>query len=158
QAVDIDQGGNLNVTFGSLSSTGSGEQGVQLAAGGTVLTGSFTANGGSISGSAGAAFLVGDGAGTANTGGTITVTYTGSIGSTGAVRTVDIEDRAAGAGAITLSGNLSHSGDGTAVFLDDNAAGTITFSGATKALNGGTATAVSLTDNTGATINFTAGG
>src|SRR5262245_31535413 len=158
QAVDIDQGGNLNVTLDSLSSTGSGEQGVQLAAGGAALTGTFTAGGGSISGSGGAAFLVGDGAGGANTGGTITVTYTGSISSTGAVRTVDIEDRSAGAGAVTLSGNLSHSGNGTAVFLDDNAAGTITFAGATKTLSGGTATAVSLTDNTGATINFTAGG
>src|SRR5262249_37581288 len=33
QAVDIDQGGNLNVTLDSLSSSGSSEQGVQLAGG-----------------------------------------------------------------------------------------------------------------------------
>ncbi len=106
-----------------------------------------------------AAFLVGDGIGTANTGGTAAITYGGTITTTGTARPVDIQDRAAGAGNITLSGTITHaSGNASGIFMDDNAAGTITFSGANSVLNGGTATAVILTDNTGATINFTGGG
>ena len=110
-------------------------------------------------GATGAAFLVGDGAGGASTGGTSAITYSGTITSTGAARAVDIQDRAAGAGNITLSGTITHSsGNANVIFLDDNAAGTIAFSGASSVLNGGTSTAVSLTNNTGATINFTGGG
>ena len=47
-AVDIDQGGTLNVTLKSLSSSGSAGQGVQLAANGAALTGTFSATAASI--------------------------------------------------------------------------------------------------------------
>ena len=156
QAIDIDQGGTLNVTLASLVST-SGTNGVQLAATGAALTGTFTVTTGAISGSSGAAFLVGDGSGGLNTGGAVTISYGGTI-SSGANRAVDIQDRVAGAGAITFSGNITHSGSASGIFLDDNMGGAITFSGNTKTINSGTSAAVMLTDNTGATINFTNGG
>jgi large repetitive protein len=155
--VDIDQGGTLNVAFGTLSSSGSSQQGVQLAATGNALTGTFTATTGAIAGSTGTAFLVGDGAGGASTGGSVAITYGGTISSTGAVKTVDIEDRSAG--NITLSGTISHaSGNGTGIFVDQVTGGTLAFSGASDVLNSGTSNAVSLTNNTGATINFNGGG
>jgi len=160
QAIDIDQGGNLDVTIDNLVSTSSTAQGVQLGAGGAALTGTFTATAGAISGSMGAAFLVGDGAGTAGTGGAVAINYGGTITSTTG-RGVDIEDRAAGAGNITLSGNITHtSGAQEGIFLDDNAAGTITFSGASKSIDThtGAATAVNISDETGATVNFIGGG
>ncbi len=158
QAVDIDQGGNLSVSLESLSSTG-GAEGVQLAATGATLSGTFSAIGGTISGSTTAGFMVGDGAGGALTGGSVAITYGGTITTTGAAHAVDIQDRVGAAGNITLSGTISHaSGNGTSIFLDQNAAGTITFSGANSVLNSGTADAVHLTNNAGATINFTGGG
>ena len=101
-AVDIDQGGTLNVTLESLSSSGSAGQGVQLAANGAALTGTFSATAGSISGSTGTAFQVGTGdAGAAGTGGVAAISYGGVIASTGAVRAVEIEDRAASAARST---------------------------------------------------------
>jgi hypothetical protein len=74
QAVDIDQGGALNVTLDSINSTG-GAEGVQLGTtvAGTALTGSFSGGTGAISGSTTAGFLVGDGAGGASTGGTAVI-------------------------------------------------------------------------------------
>ncbi|MDB5599395.1 MAG: hypothetical protein JWN71_1439, partial [Xanthobacteraceae bacterium] len=159
KAIDIDEGGNLNVTIASLTSTNSTTEGVQLAASAVdALTGSFTVTSGSVSGSTGAALLIGDGAGGANTGGAVAISFGASLaGGTG--RTVDIQDRVAGAGSITLSGAINHNVAGqTGIVLDDNAAGAITFSNTTKVVNSGSATAVSLTDNTGANINFINGG
>jgi large repetitive protein len=154
-ALDVNAAiGAAGLTFASTSS-GGGARGVRL----TNVTGGAIALGtGSLTGATSAAFLVGDGAGTANTGGTAVISYSGTISATGAARAVDIQDRASGAGNITLSGTLSHSGNGNGVFLDGNAAGTIVFSGANSVLNGGTSTAVSLTNNNSATINFTGGG
>lgn len=151
-AVDIDQGGSLNVTIDSLSSTGSTQQGVQLA--GTSLSGSFNAPAGAISGSTGTGFLVGDGSGTANTGGTATISYGGTISTTGTARALDIEDRSAGAGTVTFSGNISHSsGNAIGIFIDDIAAGAITLSGA-NSLNTGTANAIQATDITGGSLTL----
>ena len=49
QAVDIDQGGTLNVTLASVTSTGSSEEGIQLAG----VAGSFTASTVSLNGMTG---------------------------------------------------------------------------------------------------------
>lgn len=146
-AVDIDQGGVLNVTIDSLSSSGSTQQGVQLAAAGATLTGTFTAAAGLIEGAAGAGFLVGDGNGTANTGGTVAITYGGTIKASGSAAAVSIEDRVAGAGNVTLSGNITREGgNGTTINVDDIAAGTITLSGASSTLKSGTATGLNIAD------------
>ena len=147
---------NIAVTLDTATTTSSTTEGIKL----NSITGSFTATTGAISGTTGAAFLIGNGAGGANTGGTATISYGGTITS-GTGRAVDIQDRPAGAGNITFSGNITHNvGGQTGVFLDDNVAGTILFSGQTQSIATTTATAVNLTDNTGTTINFapTAGG
>lgn len=113
---------------------------------------------GALVGGTSAVIRIGDGLGTANSGGTAAFTYAGTITS-GTGRGIDIQDRAAGAGNITLSGNITHNVAGqTGIFMDDNAAGTITFSGASKSITSTTAAGVSLTDNGGATIDFTGGG
>lgn len=113
---------------------------------------------GALVGGTSAVIRIGDGAGTANSGGTAAFTYAGTITS-GTGRGIDIQDRAAGAGNITLSGTITHNvGGQTGIFMDDNAAGTITFSGASKSITSTTAAGVSLSDNAGATINFTNGG
>ncbi|MBR1215629.1 Ig-like domain-containing protein [Bradyrhizobium sp. JYMT SZCCT0180] len=152
--VTVGAGG---ITFDSTSSTNSVGTAVAIAG---VTGGAIALGTGSISGSDGDAFRVGDGVGTANAGGTSAITYAGSISKTdGTGQAVDIQDRAAGAGNITLSGNITHNlAANTGILLDDNAAGTITFSGSSKAITSTTATAVNLTDNAGATIAFTNGG
>ncbi|MBG9388418.1 hypothetical protein [Caenimonas aquaedulcis] len=153
-AVDIDQGGALDVVIDKLTSTGSTQQGLQLA--GTALTGSFAVTAGGISGSAGTAFLVGDGAGTAGTGGSVAINFGGTASSTGTVRTVDIEDRAAGAGSITLSGNLTHtSGNSSGVVIADIAGGAIDFAGALAIDSTGSA-GIALS-NVSSAVNFTGG-
>jgi hypothetical protein len=154
-AVDIDQGGALSVTIDNLVSSASAQQGVQLAATGTALTGTFTVATGSISGAAGVGFLVGDGAGTANTGGGLTISYGGTVKASGAASAVSIEDRVAGAGNVTLSGNIERTaGSGSAINIDDIAAGTITLSGASSVLKSGTGAGLSIADvSAGATVN-----
>ncbi|MBZ9679588.1 hypothetical protein LB531_02830 [Mesorhizobium sp. CO1-1-2] len=105
-----------------------------------------------------AAIRIGDGAGGANSGGTVAFSYAGTITS-GTGQAVNIQDRAAGAGNITLSGTITHNVAGqTGILLDDNAAGTITFSGTSKSITSGSAAGVSLTDNAGAIIDFSNGG
>jgi hypothetical protein len=147
-------GGGIN--FDSTSSTNSTGAGVAIvgATGGAIALGS-----GSISGSDGDAFRVGDG-GTTAFGGTSAITYSGSISKTdGAGQAVDIQDRPLSAGNITLSGNITHNlAANTGILLDDNLSGIITFSGSSKAITSTTAPAVNLTDNAGATIAFTGGG
>ncbi|MBZ9960528.1 beta strand repeat-containing protein [Mesorhizobium sp. BR1-1-14] len=151
-AVAIGAGG---MTFASTNTSAGGGSAVILDA---VTGGPVNLGGGALVGGGSATIRIGDGAGSANTGGTAAFTYAGTITS-GTGQAVNIQDRAAGAGNITLSGNISHNVAGqTGVLLDDNAAGTITFSGASKSITSGSSAGVNLTDNTGATINFTNGG
>ena len=156
QAVNIDEGGALSVFIDNLTSTGSGTQGVQLAAVGAALTGTFAVTSGAISGSTGTAFQVGNGdAGAAGTGGIAAISFGGTVSSTGAARAVEIQDRAASAGAVSLSGNVSHTGgNATTIYLDDNVAGNITFGGAANTANSGTANAIHIQDQAGGTVTF----
>jgi hypothetical protein len=120
------------------------------------VTGSVDLGSGALSGASGDAFKIGDG--TANSGSTVAVTYSGAITSSGG-DAVTIEDRSGGAGNIALSGNISDSsGSHTGIFMDSNTAGTYTFSGATKSISSGAADGIHLTNDTGATIDFTNGG
>lgn len=144
------------VTFASTNKGAGGTSAVILD---TVTgAGAIDLGTGALIGGTSAVIRIGDGAGTANSGGTAAFTYAGTMTS-GSGRGIDIQDRAAGAGNITLSGNITHNvGGQTGIFLDDNAAGTITFSGASKSITSTTANGVSLSDNAGVTINFTNGG
>ncbi|HEU0099004.1 MAG TPA: cadherin-like domain-containing protein [Allosphingosinicella sp.] len=163
QAVDIDQGGNLNVTLTSLSTTGTaaGLQGVQLsgtASSGTALiSGTFTASGGSIAGESSHGFQIG-GQGPSS-GGTVSVTYGGTIGSSSTGSAVNIADRLAGAGSVTFSGNISQTSTSTntsaGIALSNIAGGTIDFDG-TKTINvtSGIQNAIQISSQSGGTVNF----
>ena len=158
QAIDIDQGGDLNVSIDSLTSSGSSGQGVQLSGSATsgtgLLSGTLGITSGAISGSTGAGFLIGDGV--AGHGGTIAVSDGGTIAKTSAGNVVDVEGHTSG--AVTFSGNISATGGfANGIVVNNNSGGTVTFSGA-KTVNTGTSDAVTLTNNSGATINFTNGG
>jgi hypothetical protein len=156
QAVDIDQGGTLDVQLGTVSSSG-GTFGIQLAgtaASGTgLLSGSFSATGGAISGSGTAGFMVGNG-GSANAGGTAVISYGGSVTASNAASVVNIQDHATG--AVTLTGNLTHNGtSGAGIVLDDNSSN-FTFSGPNLNLNTGASNGINITDQTGGTtVAFT---
>ncbi|MBZ9757777.1 hypothetical protein LB524_21045, partial [Mesorhizobium sp. ESP6-5] len=151
--VAIGAGG---MSFASTNASGGGGSAVILdtvTGPGAINLGTGALVGGNL-----AAIRIGDGAGGANSGGTVAFSYAGTITS-GTGQAVNIQDRAAGAGNITLSGNITHNVAGqTGILLDDNAAGTITFSGTSKSITSGSAAGVSLTDNAGATIDFTNGG
>ena len=113
-------------------------------------TGTFTINGGGISGAGAAAVRV-DNVGAADTS---TLTYNGSITSTFS-RSVQIENKTGG--TVNLGGTINDTGLG--VLVENNSGGTaVDFDGATKTLNTGANQAVTLTNNGGATINFTNGG
>ncbi|MCV3238434.1 hypothetical protein [Mesorhizobium sp. ZC-5] len=153
--------GASGVNFASTNKTAGGVSAVIM----NTVSGSTTAavnlgSGALNGGGTGPVIRIGDGAGTASTGGTAGLSYTGTISNTtGSGRTIDIQDRTAGAGNITLSGNITHTVAGqNGIFIDQVAAGTITFSGGTKSITSTTANAVSLTNNTGATIDFAGGG
>jgi hypothetical protein len=166
QAVDIDQGGNLNVALTSLSTTGTGAglQGVQLAglasSGTALISGTFTAAGGGIAGESSHGFLIG-GQGPSS-GGTIAVSYAGTIGSSSTGSAVNIQDRLAAAGNVTFSGNISQTSTASnttaGIALSNVAGGTIAFTGTkTIATTGGTQSAIQVSSQSGGTINFSGG-
>lgn len=150
KAVDIDQGGTVDITLTQLSSSGSASEGVHLQG----LGGSFSAAAGTITGSTGTGVLIGaSGGGTASSGGNLTFTYGGAITNAGG-STVEIQDRTGG--TVTFSGALSDTaiGAGQTGVLIDGSAGTIAFTGpVTLNAGGGAGAGVRLANNT-ATINF----
>ena len=154
-AVNL-SGVSTGVTFASVSKTAAGGGfGVILSG---VTGAAVDLGGGSLLGGSPAAFLVGNGFGSPNSGGTAAISYQGSITSSMAAA-VQIQDRQAGAGDITLSGTISHnSSNNTGILVNRNAGGTITFSGASKSVSTGVVPAVNLANNIGATINFSGGG
>lgn len=147
RALTILNGGTLNAAFDTLSSTGSGSQGVVL----LNTAGTLTATTGAISTSGGIGFQIGTA--TAGSGGTIAVSYGGTItNATGSAVSVQSHS----GGAITFGGNISDStGTTSQIVVSGNTGGTINFTGAVALSTGSASTAaVSLTNNTGATINF----
>lgn len=143
-AVDIDQGGTLSVSLGTLSTSGATGDGVHLQG----VSGSFSASSGTIENAGGTGFLVGAaGGGTASSGGNATISYGGTVANaTGA--TIEIQDRTGG--TVTFSGNVAEN-SGRGIVADGNS-GTINFSGQV-AISSGTSNAIALTNNAAA-INF----
>lgn len=143
-AININNGGTLNVALDTLSSSTSPLGGVQLGGG---ITGSFSATTGSIVNSTGTAFVVGSG--TAN------ITYGGTIGAQLA-QAVSVTGRTGG--TVTFSGDISDSSaSNNHISVSGNSGGTVSFNGAVN-LQGTTGNLVSLTTNSGSTINFGGGG
>jgi hypothetical protein len=132
-----------DVTLDQVSSTG-GATGINID---DIGAGTFSANGGTLSGHSGAEVDVNNGSGN--------VTYPGTIGN-GSGLSIQITGRSGG--TIALAGNINDSSDaGGGIDMSSNSGGTVTFSGATKTLNTGASAAFSSTGSN-PTINFTNGG
>ncbi|MBV9929944.1 MAG: tandem-95 repeat protein [Alphaproteobacteria bacterium] len=161
EALSIVNGGNISAAFSTLSSSG-GLNGVELAGTGSsgtaLLSGSLTAAAGAISGNSGKGFAIGTSA-TVGSGGTIAVTYQGSIANTNG-GAVDVERKTGG--SVTFGGDVSYTGTSNGITFNNNSGGSTTFTGQNISLttNGSGKSALALTNNTGATIYFnpTAGG
>ena len=90
-------------------------------------------------------------------GGTVNLTYTGTLSKTNTGRIANAINRTAG--AVDFQGNLTCNGGCTGINVEQRSTGgTTTFSGGTKTLNTGASAAVTLATNGGHTINFTNGG
>jgi hypothetical protein len=115
RALNLDTG-TLAATFSSVSSNGSGNQGVRLNA----ANGSLTINGGSIQNAGGADFSINQGAANVTYAGTIT----DDVGSLVSVTNTT-------GGTKTFSGAVSdgNDGDGNGITLTSNTGATINFSG-----------------------------
>ena len=143
------QGGTLNATINSITSTG-GANNINL----NTVAGTSTFGGGALSGATGTAFNISGGSGA--------ITYGGNITKTSAGRLIDIQSH--NTGNITLSGALSSTAASTGINIANNTSGTIALSNASKVVNTGAnpnpnpVPAVTLATNTGATVNFTGGG
>lgn len=138
-ALDLENG-IAAAAFGTVSSAGSGENGLRL----VNVGGTLSATGGLLTGAAGVAVLVQGGDGIA--------TYAGDVVST--VRTARVEGRTGG--VLTLSGSLNDTGAG--ILVQNNVAGTIAFTGASKVISTGASAGVTLADNGAAIIQFAGGG
>jgi hypothetical protein len=118
--------GALSGNFGSISSTG-GANNISL----TSMGGSSDLGGGALSGATGNAFRV--------AGGTVGLTYSGTISATAAgARPVNITDKTT-SGNVTFLGAVSASGSAAGVNLDNNDGATITFSGGVSLSTGANA-------------------
>ncbi|MBX9859989.1 MAG: cadherin-like domain-containing protein [Sphingomonas sp.] len=147
RALAIQNGGALNATFDTLSSSGSSTQGVVITGG---ATGSLTANAGSIVNAGGVGFQLGTLTG--GTGGTINVSYAGSVTNAGSTA-VAVLGRTSG--TATFSGAIADNVGGTSSQIDisNNVGGTINFTGSVNVATT-SANAVSLNNNGGTTVNF----
>ncbi|QND67822.1 hypothetical protein HB777_30340 [Mesorhizobium loti] len=153
-------GGTVNVTTGTVNSTGA--QAVDLlnvAAGiaftsttstggeynvsASNVTGTVALGSGALSGATSVALIV--------SGGTTAVSYSGSVTkSDGTGLAVAVANRLVGAGLVSLSGNLTVDTSGVGIAIDNNAGGSVTLSGASNSLTG-TGTGIAITNNTGGT-------
>ena len=95
QAVDIDQGGTLNVTLASVTSTGSSEEGIQLAG----VAGSFTASTVSLNG------MTGDGIDLDNNSATVAING-GTIGNSNDPGGIGV-DINGGTGNVTIGATIN---------------------------------------------------
>ncbi|PSJ38893.1 beta strand repeat-containing protein [Allosphingosinicella deserti] len=152
KAIDIDQGGALDVDINLLHASGASE-GVHLAGtAANLLTGSFRAANGVIQTATNQGFLIGAaGGGAASSGGSANIFYGGSISSNG-LALVEIQDRTGG--TVTFTGVFTD-GSGPGIIADGNA-GAISFNNRIF-VESGASTAVSLTNNSG-TIAFSGAG
>ena len=115
QAVDIDQGGTLNVTLASVTSTGSSEEGIQLAG----VAGSFTATTVSLNG------MTGDGIDLDNNSATVAING-GTIGNSNDPGGIGV-DINAGSANVTIGATINKTTAGDVVEVTGRTAGTVSF-------------------------------
>jgi hypothetical protein len=145
-AVDFTQGsGSVNVSFDSLSSTNAPAEAVNL----VNVSGAITAASGAVDAPVGAAIKI--------SGGTVGLTYPGSLTKNNAGRLVEITGKTGG--TVTLSGSWSQtSSSGTGINIANNGASTVNLTGTSKVLNTSGNIAVTIATNNGTSINFNNGG
>jgi hypothetical protein len=132
-----------DVTLDQVSSTG-GATGINID---DIGNGTFSTNGGTLSGHTGAEVDVNNGSGN--------ITYPGTIGN-GSGLSAQITGRSGC--TIALSGNINDTSDaGGGIDMSSNTGGTVTFSGATKTLNTGASPAFASTGSN-PTITLSGGG
>ena len=150
-AVDVLNTTAITLNFDSVSSTGSTGTGISL---NTIGSGTFVADGGTISGAALASFDLHGGSGT--------VSYAGALGNGAGTNAIEITGR--NGGTVTLSGNITDTNDSGGSLLiggagaNINIGGIVNLTGGTKQFNTGTTTAVDISGSEGMTVNFTGGG
>lgn len=139
QAINLTTGAiDPTSKFVNVSSSSSTTNAIAM----TTVTGTFDAPAGAITGSAGTAFFV--------SGGTVTISYGGSITGNSALA-VDIDNH--DANNITfLTSNITSTAQG--IRVQNCNGGTISFNNPTINLSTASFAAITLTSNTGATINF----
>jgi VCBS repeat-containing protein len=143
-AADITSTALSGATFGTVSSSGSANYGINLV---NQTSGAFTASGGTIGTADTAAVHI--------SGGTAAASIASAINSSNG-NAVDISTHSGG--QIDLTGTINHtSGGDKGIIVNANTGGTINFTGQTT-IASTTANGVDLTNNTGATINFNAVG
>ena len=138
-AVDVTGSANASLAFDSVSSTGSANDGINIAGLGT---GTFSATGGTIAGTTGIGFDLEGGSGT--------VDYPGRIGD-GSGASVDITNRTGG--VVTLSGRITDGTDaGGGIALTGNTGATVNIT-ETVEITTGSSAAFAATG--GGTVNVT---
>jgi hypothetical protein len=134
----------VSVVLGGLTTTG-GAKSVNLVG----LNGTITLASGALSGASGNTFDV--------SGGTATISYSGTVTNTAAARLVNVASKTGG--SLSLSGALSGTGSSTGVNLTNNAGATLNFTGGITLSTAGnaafTATGGGPAATTGGTINVT---
>lgn len=140
------ENGAVDATFDTLATTFSDTSGVTL----INLSGSLSADSGSISDINFVSFDV--------NGGTATITYGGDIGKSTFGRILRVRNRPSGAGDITFSGNLSCNNGCWGINIATNSGGAILFSGNSKVLSTDDREAVTLNNNSHTTVTFSNGG
>lgn len=138
--------GAVDATFDTLATSFSDAFGVTL----IDLSGSLSADSGSISDINFVSFDV--------DGGTATITYGGDIGKSTLGRILRVRNRPSGAGNVTFSGNLSCNNGCWGINIASNSEGAILFSGNSKVLSTNDREAVTLKNNSHTTVTFSNGG
>ncbi|QSR27184.1 hypothetical protein CFH99_16310 [Nocardioides aromaticivorans] len=144
-AVDVTATPGAHVALDAVTSIDSATDGINLEG---LQAGTFTADGGSITGAAGVAFDLDGGSGDVTWGGTI-------ADGTGA--SVDVTGRTGG--TVALGGSITDGADaGGGISLSGNTGGSTVLSGASKVLSTGTGAAVSMASSDGHALRLTGGG
>ncbi len=160
KAIDIDGGGTLNVALGTVSSSSSASEGVDL----TGVSGTVTASSGAIAGSALTAFNVSGGSVSVTYGGSIakdsdgnaitvsnqtggTVSFNGTVSSTGASDGIGLQNNSGATVSFTNTLTLDTSASGTAAF-SATGGGSVNASGSGSTINSGAGTALNVVNTT----------
>ncbi|MEA2440977.1 MAG: hypothetical protein QOH76_2401, partial [Thermoleophilaceae bacterium] len=144
-------GATFDLDTVTANTSGTAEDGINLAG---LVTGTFTATGGTLTGGSGIEFDLDGGSGT--------ITYPGTFADTPNGKTAEITGRTSGAVSFSGAINDSTAGAGGGITVGgagalSNTGGSTTFSNSSKKLDTGASNAVTLSNSDGHTLNLTNG-